>query len=120
MKLFDANLPQSNYLTYLLPNGDRIIDKESYSFDTSDLDEGKYSIDIILKDEAENDLISKIFFEIDKSIIDSQKSPTPVSSLQTSNNEFDYLLIIILGIIVAAIVSVFVIFKQKSKIPQKN
>ena len=120
VKLFDANLPQSNYLTYLLPNGERIIDKESYSFDTSDLDEGKYSIDIILKDEAENDLISKIFFEIDKSIIDSQKSPTPVSSLQTSNNEFDYLLIIILGIIVAAIVSVFVIFKQKSKIPQKN
>ena len=54
VKLFDANLPQSNYLTYLLPNGDRIIDKESYSFDTSDLDEGKYSIDIILKDEAEN------------------------------------------------------------------
>ena len=120
VKISDQNLPQSNYLSYLLPNGERIIDKTLHSFDTSGLDEGNYSIDIILKDEAENYVNSKLFFEIDKTIIDSQKPLNTVSSSQTSNDDFDYLLIIILGIAAIAIVSVFVIFKQKSKIPQKN
>ncbi len=120
VKLSDNNFPQSNYLSYLLPNGERIIDKESYSFDTSQLDEGKYSIDIMLKDKAENNVNSKLFFEIDKTIIDPQKSPITVSPSPTSNNDLNYLLIIILGIAAIAIVSVFVIFKQKSKIPQKN
>ena len=119
VKLSDNNLPHSNYLSYLLPNGERIIDKESYSFDTSEMDEGKYSIDIILKDEAKNTLNSKLFFEIDKTIIDPQKPPITVSPPQTSNVDLNYLLII-LGIAAIAIVSVFVIFKQKSKIPQKN
>ena len=39
-QLSDKNLPESDYLSYLLPNGERIIDKKSYSFDTSDLEEG--------------------------------------------------------------------------------
>ena len=120
VKISDKNLPRSEYLSYLLPNGERIIDKESYSFDTSDLDEGKYSIDIMLKDEAENIVNSKLFFEIDKTIIDSQKSPITVSPSQTSDDDLNYPLIIILGVAAIAIVSVFVIFKQKSKIPQKN
>ena len=84
------------------------------------LDAGKYSIDIVLKDEAENSVLSKLFFEIDKTIIDSQKPLSTLSPSQTSVDDFDYMLIIILGIVAIAIVSVFVIFKQKSKIPQKN
>ena len=99
----------------MLPNGERITDKESYSFDTSDLDEGKYSIDIMLKDEAENNLNSILFFEIDKTIIDQEKSPIPASSSQTLDDDLSYPLIIIFGIAAIAIVSVFVIFKQKSK-----
>ena len=120
VKISDNNFPQSDYLSYLLPNGERITDKESYLFDTSDLDEGKYSIDIMLKDEAENNLNSILFFEIDKTIIDPEKSPIPVSSSQTLDDDLSYPLIIIFGIAAIAIVSVFVIFKQKSKIPQKN
>ena len=38
VKIYDNNLPQSDYLSYLLPNGERIIDKESYSFNTTGLD----------------------------------------------------------------------------------
>ena len=120
VKISDNNLPKSDYLSYLLPNGERILDKESYSFDTSELDEGKYSIDIMLKDEAQNNVNSKLFFDVDKTIIDPQKPPITVSPPQTSDNDLNYLLIIILGIAAIAIVSVFVIFKQKSKIPQKN
>ena len=120
VKISDNNLPQSDYLSYLLPNGERIIDKESYSFNTSDLDEGKYSIDIMLKDDAANTVNSKLFFEIDKTIIDPQKPQIAVSSSQTPDDNLNYLLIIILGIAAIAIVSVFVIFKQKSKITQKN
>jgi hypothetical protein len=73
VKIYDNNLPQSDYLSYLLPNGERIIDKESYSFNTTGLDEGKYSIDIISKDEAANSVNLKLSFEIDKTVTDPQK-----------------------------------------------
>ena len=113
----DQNLPKSNYLSYLLPTGERIVDQESYSFDTSSLDEGNYSVDIVGQDKANNIISSKIFFEIDHSIIDPSKSDISSTS---APNEINYLLIIIVGIILVAIVSVLVILKQKSKIPQKN
>jgi hypothetical protein len=58
-------------------------------------------------------------FEIDHSIIDLPKSQADISS-QIAESSIDYLLIIIIGIIAIAIVSVLVILKQKSKIPQKN
>ena len=74
----------------------------------------------MLKDEAENSVLSKLFFEIDKTIIDPQKPPIIVSPSENSDGDLNYLLIIILGKSAIAIVSVFVIFKQKSKIPQKN
>ena len=116
----DQNLPKSDYLSYLLPNGERIVDKKLYSFDTSDLEEGKYSIDIFVKDEAENTTSSKIMFEIDHSIIDPPNSQIMKSSSQITESSTDYLLIIIIGIIAIVIVSVLVILKQKSKTPQKN
>ena len=58
-------------------------------------------------------------FEIDHSIIDPPKSQTDISS-QITESGIDYLSIIIIGIIAIAIVSVLIILKQKSKIPQKN
>ena len=116
----DENLPESNYLSFLLPNGERILDNKFYSFNTTNLDEGQYSIDIILQDESKNSIFSKIMFEIDHSIIDPPKSPILNNVSQIPESETDYLFIIIIGIIVIAIVSVLVILKQKSKIPQKN
>ncbi len=120
VKIYDNNLPQSGYLSYLLPNGERIIDKESYSFNTTGLDEGKYSIDIISKDEAANSMNLKLSFEIDKTVTDPQKPTITGSPSENLDDDLNYLLIIILGVAAIAIVSVFVIFKQKSKIPQKN
>ena len=51
------------YLSLLLPNGERIVDQKSYSFDTSDLEEGEFSIGIFAQDEAKNSISSKIMFE---------------------------------------------------------
>jgi hypothetical protein len=116
----DQNLPQSNYLSFLLPNGERIVDEKSYSFDVSDLDEGKYSIEISIQDMAKNNVLSKIMFEIDHSVVDPPKSSISTISSQTTESDGNYLLIIIISIIVVAIVSVLVILKQKSKTPQKN
>jgi hypothetical protein len=116
----DQNLPQSNYLSFLLPNGERIVDEKSYSFDVSDLDEGKYSIEISIQDMAKNNVLSKIMFEIDHSVVDPPKSSISTISSQTTESDGNYLLIIIISIIVIAIVSVLVILKQKSKTPQKN
>jgi hypothetical protein len=116
----DQNLPKSGYLSYLLPNGERIVDKKSHSFDTSDLEEGKYPIDIFAKDKAENTISSKIFFEVDHSITDPPKPQIMNSQSQIIESNTNYLLIIIIGIIATVIVSVLVILKQKSKIPQKN
>ena len=116
----DQNLPKSGYLSYLLPNGERIVDKKSHSFDTSDLEEGKYLIDIFAKDKAENTISSKIFFEVDHSITDPSKPQIMNSQSQFIESNTNYFLIIIIGIIATVIVSVLVILKQKSKIPQKN
>ena len=116
----DQNLPKSDYLSLLLPNGERIVDQKLYSFDTSDLEEGEFSIGIFAQDEAKNSISSKIMFEIDHSIIDSTKPLISTTSSQIIESDTDYLLIIVIGIIAIVIVSVLVILKQKSKIPQKN
>jgi subtilisin family serine protease len=116
----DKNLPESSYLSYLLPNGDRIVDKKLYSFDTSDLDEGEYSIEIFTQDKSNNIVSSKILFEVDYSIIDLQKPSLSVNSPEIIESDMNYLFIIIIGIVSIVIVSFLIILKQKSKIPQKN
>jgi hypothetical protein len=116
----DQNLPKSDYLSLLLPTGDRIVDQKSYSFDTGNLEEGEYFIKIFTQDEAKNNVSSKIMFEIDHSIIDPQKPSISSTSSQIKESDMNSFLIIIIAIIAIAIVSVLVILKQKSKIPQKN
>ena len=59
-------------------------------------------------------------FEIDHSITDLQKPQITNPPSQIIESNTDYLLIIIIGIISIAIVSVLVVLKQKSQIPQKN
>ena len=120
VSISDKNLPKSDYLSFLLPNGERIIDKKSYSLNTTNLSEGQHSIEIFVQDEAKNSVSSKMMFEIDHSIIDTPKSSISASLSQIEENETNYLLVIIIAIIIAAIVSGVVVLKQKSKIPQKN
>jgi len=116
----DQNLPDSDYLSYLLPNGQRIIDQKSYSFDTSNLDEGNYTIEFFVQDKAKNSIASKIIFEVDHSVTDYQETTFSSTQKLISENDLFYPVVIFVIIIAIAIVSVFVIFKQKSKIPQKN
>jgi hypothetical protein len=121
VSISDQNLPQTDYLSFLLPTGERVIDTKSYSFNTTDLEEGQYLIEIFAHDEAKNAISSKIMFEINHSIIDPPKSQTLNDTSQILENDtIDYLLLIIIGIICVAIVSVLVVLKQKSIIPQKN
>ena len=120
VSISDQNLPQSNYLSFLLPDGERIVDEKSYSFDVSDLEEGEYSIEIFIQDMAKNSVLSKIMFEIDHSVIDPPKASLSTISPQITESDTNYLLIIIIVIVAIAIVSVLVILKQKSKIPQTN
>ena len=116
----DQNLPKSDYLSFLLPNGERIVNQNSYSLNTSDLPEGSYHIDVFAQDSAKNSVLSKIMFIVDYSIIDQPQTTIPHSAPEVSESEFNPLLIIIPVIIVIAIVSVLVFLKQKSKTPQKN
>ena len=120
VSITDQNLPTSDYLSFLLPNGERIVDQKSYSFDVSDFEQGEYSIEISIQDMAKNNALSKIMFEIDHSVIDPPQSSISTNSPQITESDGNYLLIIIISIIAVAIVSVMVILKQKSKTPQKN
>ena len=116
----DQNLPKSNYLSFLLPTGERVVDQKSYSFDVSDLNEGEYLIEVSVHDMAKNNVLSKIIFEIDHSVVDPPKTSFSTTSSEMSESDENYLLVIIIGVIAIAIVSVLVVLKQKSKIPQKN
>ena len=88
-----------------------------YYFDTSQLQDGEYHVEINANDLAQNSISSKIYFQIDHSIIDPPKSSI-ISSQTQSETDF---LPLVLGIMaVIPIVSGIVVFKQKSKIPQKN
>ena len=115
----DQNLPNSDYLSFLLPNGERILDKKSYSFDTSNLDEGKYSVQVYTQDKAKNILSSKIIFEIDHSVIDPPKTSFSAISPEITESDENYLLIIIITVIAIAIVSVLIILKQNQKFLKK-
>ena len=117
----DQNLPTSNYLSFLLPTGERIVDQKSYSFDVSELDEGEYSIEVSAQDMAKNNVLSKIIFEIDHSVVDPPKTSSfSTTSSEMAESDKNYLFVIIIGVIVIAIVSVLVILKQKSKVTPKN
>ena len=118
VSLTDENLPKSDYLSFLLPNGERIVDETTYYFDTSNLEDGEYYIEINTKDLAQNNLYTKLYFQIDHSIIDPPK--THVKTTIHTESDIDYVPIILGIVAIIAIVSGIVIFKQKSKIPQKN
>ena len=106
LKLSDDNLPDKEKISFLLPTGERIVDKTTYSFDTSDVEDGEYKITIFGIDKAENSISHDIMFIVDHSIVDK---PKPSQEM-----EFDPILIIIIsGIIIAIIVAIA--FSQKKR-----
>ena len=81
---------------------------------------GRSVVTTSAQDMAKNSVLSKIIFEIDHSIVDPPKPPISTISPEMVGSDQNYLLAIIIGVIAIAIVSVLVVLKQKSKVPQKN
>ena len=106
MKLVDDNLPDKEKISFLLPTGERIVDKTTYSFDTTDVEDGEYKITIFGMDKAKNSISHDIMFIVDHSIVDKPK--------QSQEMEFDPILILIIsGISIAIIVAI--VFSQKKR-----
>ena len=49
-------------ISFLLPTGERIVDKTTYSFDTTDVEDGEYKITIFGIDKAKNSVSHDIMF----------------------------------------------------------
>ncbi len=106
LRLTDDNLPEKDKVVFLLPTGERVIDKTTYSFDTTELDDGQYEISISGTDKAGNLITRDLTFTVDHTIVDKPKI--------SESEEFDPILIlIIVGIAIAIIVGI--VFSQKKR-----
>ena len=106
LKLTDTNLPEKDMITFLLPTGERITDKTTYSFNTTSMEDGSYEISIMGIDKAANSITQQVMFVVDHTILDKPQ----IVEFQ----EFDPILIlIIVGIAVAIIIAVA--FSQKKQ-----
>jgi hypothetical protein len=108
LKLIDDNLPDNDKISFLLPTGERIVDKMVYSFDTTDVEDGEYKITIFGIDKAGNSVSHDIMFIIDHSIIDKPKPSQEI--------EFDPFLILVISGVAIAIISAIVFSQKKRKI----
>jgi len=108
LKLVDDNLPDKEKISFLLPTGERIVDKTTYSFDTTDVEDGEYKITIFGMDKAKNSISHDIMFIVDHSIVDKPK--------QSQEMEFDPILIIIISGIVIAIIAAIAFSQKKRRI----
>ena len=108
LRLSDDNLPEKDKVTFLLPTGERIVDKTTYSFNTTDVDDGQYQISILVIDKAGNSLTRDIMFTIDHTIVDIPKTPVQI--------EFDSTLILFIIVIGVAIIVGIVFSQRKRKI----
>jgi len=109
-KVNDDNLPEIEATTILLPTDEIITDQTFYEFDTSNLDDGEYSIQILAKDKSENIANETISFIVDHSV--TEKMPTWI----TQTFDFNYYLII--GIVIVIIASLMALAIRKKKISQ--
>ena len=108
LQLIDENLPEKDKLSFLLPTGERIIDKTEYSFNTTAIDNGQYQIRILGIDAAGNSVVQDIMFTVDHSLVDITKPKV------LEQSDFDpVFLLIIVGISIAIIVGI--VFSQKKR-----
>ena len=108
LRLTDDNLPSEDKIAFLLPTGERIVDKTTYSFNTTDMEDGQYQINILVTDKAGNSLSRDVMFTVDHTIVDV----VPEISEQI---EFDPTLILIIAIIGIAIIAGVVFSQRKRK-----
>ena len=115
LKLTDENLPEQDKISFLLPNGERIIDKMTYSYDTSELEESEYQITIFGADKAGNSISKDIIFTINHTIVEK-----PQQSLDMNKIQFDPLWIVIISGIIIAIIAGVVFSQRKRKLVQNQ
>ena len=113
-EVLDANFPDSGGLTIILPNGE-IRDQTQLKFDTSQLDEGDYEIQILAEDKAGNNVVKKISFNVDH-------STTSQPILQENDSTFNQNYLLILGVIIGLAIGIFsvLIATKKIKISVSN
>ena len=105
LSISDKNLPETDKISFLLPTGERIIDKTVYSFNTTLVDDGEYEITVFGIDKAGNSVTNDIMFTVDHTIVDKPKMPEPV--------EFSPILMLVIAGIIVAIITGIIFAKRK-------
>jgi len=115
-KVNDENLADSGAISVLLPDDQSFEDMTFFSYNTTNIDDGKYDLKIIAKDLAENEMTEEISFNVDHAFI----QPAPVISKEKKGVSQYPLLIIVSTIIIAAIViSIAVKKTRKTSVENK-
>ncbi|MFB5631657.1 MAG: S8 family serine peptidase, partial [Nitrosopumilaceae archaeon] len=111
----DENFPDSGALKIILPNGE-IRDQTQLKFDTSQLDEGDYKIQIHAEDKAGNLAVKKISFTVDHSKV------IPPIIQEKDVSTFDQNSLLIIGIVIGLAIGIFsvLIATKKIKISVSN
>ena len=96
-EVIDSNLPNEGAITITLPNGEIITDETSLQFDSSQLDEGQYEIQIVAKDKAGNDVTKMLSFNVDHSL---EEMPTISQEVEPSDQNQLLIIGISIGIVI--------------------
>ena len=111
-EILDTNLQETDGIKIILPDGEILTDITSVQYDTSQLDNGVYEIQILAQDKAGNEDMKTQSFEVDHSV-----KSTITTIQEDTPSEENYLLVIGIAIgVVIGIVSVLFATK-KIKIP---
>ena len=112
IEILDTNLQETDGIKIILPDGEILTDITSVQYDTSQLDNGVYEIQILAQDKAGNEDMKTLSFEVDHSV-----KNTITTIEEDTPSEENYLLVIGIAIgLVIGIVSVLFATK-KIKIP---
>ena len=115
-KVNDENLADSGAISVLFPDDQSFEDMTFFSYNTTNIDDGKYDLKIIAKDLAENEMTEEISFNVDHTFV----QPPPVISKEKKGASQYPLLIIISTIVIAAIViSIAVKKTRKTSVENK-
>ena len=108
LKITDENLPEKDKISFLLPSGERIVDKMTYSFNTTLVEDGEYEINIFGIDKVGNSITRDIMFTVDHTIVEKPTIPEQL--------EFNHVLILLAVVIAAAILAGIIFARRKRTI----
>ena len=109
-EVLDENLPQSGSIGIILPDGELINDETSFLFDTSQLENGQYEIQLFATDKAQNQEIKTISFYVDHNIIESDIQVFEEKQSTQDNSP------LIIGIFIGAAIGVISVLLATKKI----